>query len=244
MINPKMRELYGVDSMAQTAENLASQFNISRQDQDAFAYRSQQRATLAIDNGLLDCEIMPAGKLQRDEQPRAETSLEKLSALKSITGEYGSITAGNASSLNDGSCAILLASANAVEQYNLHPRARFTGMASAGVEPRIMGIGPVPAIQKLLTRQNKKLSEIDRIEINEAFSAQVLSVSRTLGLSDDSDLLNRHGGALALGHPLGASGARLVLRVMNEIACGQSRHAIASLCVGVGQGVAMSIKSI
>lgn len=244
MINPKMRELYGVDSMAQTAENLATQFTISRSDQDAFAYRSQQRAAHAIDNGLLDSEIMPAGKLQRDEQPRADTSLEKLSALKSITGEKGSITAGNASSLNDGSCAILLASASAVQQYNFQPRARFTGMTSAGVEPRIMGIGPVPAIQKLLTRQNKKLSEIDRIEINEAFAAQVLSVSRALGLADDSDLLNRHGGALAFGHPLGASGARLVLRVMNEIAAGQSQSAIVSLCVGVGQGVAMSIESI
>ncbi len=244
MINPKMRERYGVDSMAQTAENLAQLFSISRQDQDAFAYRSQQRAAFAINEGFLAAEIMPAGSLLIDEQPRSDTTLEKLSSLKSITGEIGSITAGNASSLNDGSAVLLLASAKAVEQYGLIPRARISGMASAGVQPKIMGYGPVPAIEKLLAKNKMSFKEIDRLEINEAFAAQVLCVSRTLGLADDADMLNKHGGALAYGHPLGASGARLVLRVMNEIAEGQSRKAIVSLCVGVGQGLAMQLEVI
>lgn len=244
MINPKMRERYGVDSMAQTAENLAQQFSLSRQDQDAFAYRSQQRANRAITNGLLDSEIMPAGMLLLDEQPRPDTSLEKLANLKSITNDSGSITAGNASSLNDGSAALLLASARAVEHYGLTPRARISGMASAGVTPSIMGYGPVPAIEKLLAKNKKSFNTIDRLEINEAFAAQVLSVSRALGLADDAEMLNKHGGALAYGHPLGASGARLVLRVMNEIAAGQSRSAIVSLCVGVGQGLAMQLETV
>ncbi len=244
MINPKMREMYGVESMPQTAQNLANDFSITRADQDAFAYRSQVRAKHAIETGMLDQDILPVGTAFRDEQPRFDTTLEKLSDLKSITGLHGSITAGNASSLNDGSCALLLASAKAVERYNLQPRAQITGMASAGVQPRVMGIGPVPAIQKLLDRQHKTFADIDTLEINEAFAAQVLSVSRALGLADDTELLNRHGGALAFGHPLGASGARLALRVMNEIACGQSRSAIVSLCVGVGQGVAMSIEGL
>lgn len=244
MINPKMREAYGVDSMAQTAENLAEQFGIGRSDQDAFAYRSQQRAARAIAEGRLDAEIFPAGTLSCDEHPRADTTLEKLAALKPITHADGSITAGNASGLNDGSAALLLASAEAVEKYGLNPRARITGMASAGVAPRIMGYGPVPAIEKLLARQQRTFNQIDRLEINEAFAAQVLSVSRALGLVDDAALLNRHGGALAFGHPLGASGARLVIRVMNEIAAGESRHALVSLCVGVGQGLAMSLDPV
>lgn len=243
MINPKMRDRYGVDSMAQTAENLAQQFSISRQDQDAFAYRSQQRAAFAINEGLLAAEIMPAGSLLRDEQPRSDTSLEKLAGLKSIINT-GSITAGNASSLNDGSAALLLASARAVEQYGLTPRARISGMASAGVQPNIMGYGPVPAIEKLLARNKMSFNAIDRLEINEAFAAQVLSVSRALGLADDADMLNKYGGALAFGHPLGASGARLAIRVMNEIAAGQSRTAIVSLCVGVGQGLAMQLETV
>lgn len=244
MINPKMREAYGVDSMAQTSENLAEQFDIRRIDQDAFAYRSQLRAARAIADGQLDAEIFPAGTLSCDEHPRAETTLEKLAALKPITHADGSITAGNASGLNDGSAALLLASAEAVEKYGLSPRARITGMASAGVAPRIMGYGPVPAIEKLLARQKRYFNQIDRLEINEAFAAQVLSVSRALGLADDAELLNRHGGALAFGHPLGASGARLVIRVMNEIAAGESRHAIVSLCVGVGQGLALSLDPV
>lgn len=244
MINPKMREAYGVDSMAQTAENLAVQFSISRNDQDAFAFRSQQRAARAIAEGRLDVEIIPAGTLQRDEQPRADTTLEKLAGLKPITHAEGSITAGNASGLNDGSAALLLASAAAVQQFGLSPRARISGMASAGVAPRIMGYGPVPAIEKLLARQQRPFNQIDRLEINEAFAAQVLSVSRALGLPDDAEWLNRHGGALALGHPLGASGARLAIRVMNEIAAGEARHALVSLCVGVGQGLAMSLDPV
>ena len=241
MINPKMRAAYGVDSMAQTAENLAGQFGIGREDQDAFAYRSQQRAARAIANGVLEGDILPAGTLNRDEHPRADTTREKLAELKPITGADGTITAGNASGLNDGSAALLLASPQAVATYGLRPRARITGMASAGVAPRIMGYGPVPAIEKLLARQGLAFAQIDRLEINEAFAAQVLAVSRALGLADDAELLNRHGGALAFGHPLGASGARLALRVMNEIAAGEARHAIVSLCVGVGQGLALGL---
>ena len=241
MINPKMRAAYGVDSMAQTAENLAGQFGIGRADQDAFAYRSQQRAARAIADGVLEGEILPAGTLSRDEHPRADTTREKLAELKPITGSDGTITAGNASGLNDGSAALLLASPQAVATYGLRPRARITGMASAGVAPRIMGYGPVPAIEKLLARQGLGFAQIDRLEINEAFAAQVLAVSRAFGLADDAELLNRHGGALAFGHPLGASGARLALRVMNEIAAGEARHAIVSLCVGVGQGLALGL---
>jgi 3-oxoadipyl-CoA thiolase len=244
MINPKMRAAYGVDSMAQTAENLAGQFGISRNDQDAFALRSQQRAARAIADGRLDAEIFPAGTLSRDEHPRADTTREKLAELKPINGADGSITAGNASGLNDGSAALLLASAGAVEKYGLRPRARISGMASAGVAPRIMGYGPVPAIEKLLARQQRAFGQIDRLEINEAFAAQVLAVSRALGLADDAEALNRHGGALAFGHPLGASGGRLAIRVMNEIAAGEARHAIVSLCVGVGQGLALSLDPV
>jgi len=244
MVNPKMRALYGVDSMAQTAENLARRFGISRADQDAFALRSQQRAAQAIADGVLDADIMPVAGIVRDEQPRADTSLEKLAGLKAITGADGSITAGNASSLNDGSCALLLASPEAVQDFGLIPRARITGMASAGVAPNVMGIGPVPAIEKLLARQRRTMAHIDRLEVNEAFAAQVLSVSRALGLADADDRLNRHGGALAYGHPLGASGARLALRIMHEIGRTESRSAIVSLCVGVGQGVAMGIEAI
>jgi 3-oxoadipyl-CoA thiolase len=244
MINPLMRDRYGVDSMAQTAENVALNIGISRTDQDAFALRSQQRAAQAMATGILAADILPVAGLSRDEQPRSDTSLEKLAGLKAITGEHGSITAGNASSLNDGSCALLLASAKAVKAYGLSPRARITGMASAGVIPRLMGLGPVPAIEKLLSRQQHRLSDIDRLEINEAFAAQVLGVSRTLGLADDDTRLNRHGGALAFGHPLGASGARLTLQVMNEIARGESRRAIVSLCVGVGQGLAMGLETV
>ena len=176
--------------------------------------------------------------------PGAEPTLEKLAALKPITHAGGSITAGNASGLNDGSTALLLASASALEKYGLSPRACITGMASAGVAPWLMGYGPVPAIEKLLARQQRTFSQIDRLEINEAFAAQVLSVSRALGLADDAELLNRHGGALAFGHPLGASGARLAIRVMNEIAAGESRNAVISLCVGVGQGLALSLDPV
>ena len=244
MINPRMCAMYGVDSMAQTAENLAGQFGISREDQDAFAYRSQRRAAQAIADGVLDADIMPVNGLDHDEQPRADTTLEKLAGLKPITGDDGSITAGNASSLNDGSCALLLASPKALQQYGLTPRARITGMASAGVAPRVMGLGPVPAIEKLLVRQRRTMAHIDRLEVNEAFAAQVLGVSRALGLADTDDMLNRHGGALAFGHPLGASGARLVLQVMHEISRKESRSAIVSLCVGVGQGVAMGIEAL
>jgi 3-oxoadipyl-CoA thiolase len=244
MINPKMRALHGVDSMTQTAENLARQFGISRADQDAFALRSQQRAQQAIAGGVLDADIMPVAGILRDEQPRSDTTLEKLAGLNAITGEDGSITAGNASSLNDGSCALLLASAKAVKDFGLIPRARITGMASAGVAPRVMGMGPVPAIEKLLTRQRRRMADIDRMEVNEAFAAQVLSVSRALGLADTDERLNRHGGALAYGHPLGASGARLALRIMHEIDRKESRSAIVSLCVGVGQGVAMGIEAL
>ncbi|NUS61847.1 MAG: acetyl-CoA C-acyltransferase, partial [Lysobacter sp.] len=208
-VNPAMVAMHGVDSMTQTAENLAREHAISRDDQDAFALRSQQRAARAIAAGRFADEILPVGKCVADEQPRGDTSHEKLATLAPLLGADGTITAGNASGLNDGACALLLASGEAVARHDLVPRARILGMAAAGVPPRTMGLGPVPAIERLLQRMRLGLDAFDVIELNEAFAAQVLACTRALGLADDSERVNPNGGAIALGHPLGASGARL-----------------------------------
>jgi 3-oxoadipyl-CoA thiolase len=250
LINPRMRESYGVDSMTQTAENLAREHGIDRADQDAYAWRSQQRAEHARQQGWLAEEITgvdaPMGKqtitVDADEQPRPATTHEQLGALKPLLGAGTSITAGNASGLNDGAAAVLLASEQAVRKYGLEPLARITGMASAGVAPRVMGIGPVPAIHKLLSRSDLGLADFDRIEINEAFAAQVLACSRALGLPDDAAQLNANGGAIALGHPLGASGARLAMSAAFALRRHGQRRALVSLCVGVGQGLALAME--
>jgi len=250
LINPLMRERFGVDSMAQTAENLVTELGIAREDQDAFALRSQHRAARAQADGRLAVEITPvaASEARRredfstDEQPRADTSLEKLATLKPIVSAQGSVTAGNASGLNDGACALLIASEAAVSKHGLRPLARILGAASAGVAPRTMGIGPVPAIGKLLARLQLTLEDFERIEINEAFAAQVLACARTLGLPDDEARLNPYGGAIALGHPLGASGARLLGSCALALPRDKQRRALVSLCVGVGQGLALAIE--
>lgn len=249
LINPRMRELHGVDSMAQTAENLAREHAISREDQDAYALRSQQRAARAIAAGCFAGELLavpatpgPGSLLAADEQPRPDTTLERLAALAPILGPGTSITAGNASGINDGACAMLVASEDAAARRGLTPRARVLGMAAAGVEPRIMGIGPVEAIARLLARLRLQLGDFDLIEINEAFAAQVLAVTRALGLPDDAEHVNRNGGAIALGHPLGASGARLALTAARELERSGGRRALVALCIGVGQGLALALE--
>jgi len=250
LINPRMQKCYGVDSMTQTAENLAREHGIARTDQDAYAWRSQQRAEHARQQGWLAEEITAAGTtsgkqvvtVAADEQPRPDSSREQLAALKPLLGADTSITAGNASGLNDGAAAVLLASEHAVRKYGLEPLSRITGMASAGVEPRVMGIGPVPAIHKLLSRTGLGLPDFDRIEINEAFAAQVLACTRALGLPDDAAQLNANGGAIALGHPLGASGTRLAMTAAFALRRHGQRRALISLCVGVGQGLALAME--
>ncbi len=243
-VNPAMAAAHGVDSMTQTAENLAREHGIARVDQDAFALRSQQRAADALAAGRFAPELMPAGKLVADEQPRSDTTLTKLSTLTPLLGNDGSITAGNASSLNDGACALLLASEAAVARWQLTPRVRVLGMASAGVPPRTMGLGPVPAIRKLLARLDLGLDAFAVIELNEAFAAQVLACTRALGLADDAARVNPNGGAIALGHPLGASGARLALTALHELLRTSQRHALVAMCVGVGQGVALALERV
>jgi 3-oxoadipyl-CoA thiolase len=249
-VNPRMQALHGVDSMAQTAENLAREHGISREDQDGFALRSQQRAQRAIAAGWFAEEIVAVPPVERggtalaaDEQPRSDTSRERLASLPPILGPGTSITAGNASGINDGACALLVASEAAARRWNLAPRARILGMASAGVAPRVMGIGPVTATQKLLARLRLTLADFDVIEVNEAFAAQVLAVTRALGLADDAAHVNPNGGAIALGHPLGASGARLVLTALRQLERTGGRRALVTLCVGVGQGVALAIET-
>jgi 3-oxoadipyl-CoA thiolase len=250
LVNPAMRERYGVDSMAQTAENLATELGIARADQDAYAMRSQQRAASAQASGRLAAEITPVAAsdarrsddIVTDEQPRPDTTLARLAALKPIVSAQGTVTAGNASGLNDGACAMLIASEAAVLKHGLQPLARLIGAASAGVAPRTMGIGPVPAIGKLLARLQLELRDFERIEINEAFAAQVLACARTLGLADDDEVLNPHGGAIALGHPLGASGARLLASAARRLVRDGQQRALVSLCVGVGQGLAVAIE--
>jgi acetyl-CoA acetyltransferase family protein len=251
-VNPAMEKQYGIDSMTQTAENLAREDGVSREDQDAYALRSQQRAEAARAAGRLAEEILPvtvasgpeARRVDEDEQPRPGTTLEALARLMPLLGPGTSITAGNASGLNDGAGAVLLASEAAAARYALEPLARVTGMASAGVEPRVMGRGPVPAIRKLLAREKRTLADYDVIEINEAFAAQVLACTRALGLPDDAEHVNPNGGAIALGHPLGASGVRLALTAALEMKRRGAPRALVSLCVGVGQGLALSLERV
>ncbi len=250
-INPLMKKQYGVDSMPETGENVAEEFKVSREDQDAFALRSQQRAAKAQANGYLAEEILPveiAGKKEtvivaKDEHPR-ETSLEALAKLKPAFRTPGTITAGNASGVNDGAAAMILASEDAMKKHGLAPRARFLGMATAGVAPRIMGIGPVPSTKKLLARLGLKIADFDVIELNEAFASQSLACLRQLGLPDDAAHVNPNGGAIALGHPLGMSGARLILTAIHQLQASKSSKALATMCVGVGQGVSVALERI
>jgi acetyl-CoA acyltransferase len=250
-INPRLLATHGADSMAQTAENVAERFGVSRADQDAFAYRSQRRAAAAIQADRLAKELVPVAIPQKnaapssvtaDEHPRTDTTLEGLAKLKPIVKEGGSVTAGNSSGINDGACALLLASEAAVERFGLEPRARIVASAAAGVAPRIMGIGPVPATHKVLALAGLSISEMDVIELNEAFAAQALAVVRQLGLADDAPFVNPNGGAIALGHPLGASGARLVTTALHELERGGGRFALCTMCIGVGQGVALILE--
>lgn len=252
-INPKLDALYGTETMPQTAENVAEQFDINRADQDAFALRSQQRTKAAQASGFFKDEItsviIPKRKgeavtIYVDEHPRADTTLEKLTKLRAIVKENGTVTAGNASGINDGAAAFLIASEQAVTQFDLKPRARIVAATTVGVEPRIMGFAPAPAIKKLLAQTGLSLDEMDVIELNEAFAAQSLACTRDLGLPDDSARVNPNGGAIALGHPLGASGARLVLTALNQLEKTSKRFAICSMCIGVGQGIAMIIERI
>ncbi|EXD76278.1 3-oxoadipyl-CoA thiolase [Acinetobacter baumannii] len=252
-INPKLKELYGVDTMPQTAENVAEQFNVNRADQDQFALVSQQRTASAQAKGFFSKEIVAVEIPQRkgdavvidtDEHPRASTTLEALSKLKPVVKADGTVTAGNASGINDGAAALLIASDDAVQAYNLKPRAKIIASTAVGVEPRIMGFAPAPAIKKLLKQANLTLEQMDVIELNEAFAAQALAVTRDLGLPDNSDKVNPNGGAIALGHPLGASGARLVTTALNQLEQTGGRYALCSMCIGVGQGIALIIERV
>ena len=252
-INPKLDALYGTESMPQTAENVAEQFNINRVDQDKFALRSQQRTAAAQNAGFFKDEITPVVIPQRkgealtvytDEHPRADTTLENLASLRSIVTADGTVTAGNASGINDGAAAFLVASAQAVKEFSLKPRARIVAATTVGVEPRIMGFAPAPAMKKLLKQTGLSLDEMDVIELNEAFAAQALACTRDLGLADDSERVNPNGGAIALGHPLGASGARLIITALNQLEKTDKRYAICSMCIGVGQGIAMIIERL
>ena len=251
-VNPKMKARHGIDAMPETAENVAEDFKVSRTDQDAFALRSQQRALAAQASGALAQEIVPvtipAKKgdpivVSRDEHPR-ETSLDALARLKPIVKEDGTVTAGNASGVNDGSCAVIVASEAAARRHGLTPRARILGMACAGVAPRIMGFGPAPASKKLLARLALPVAKMDVLELNEAFAAQVLAALRDLGVADDAPHVNPNGGAIALGHPLGASGARLVTTAMYQLARTRGRYALCTMCIGVGQGIAVAIERV
>ncbi len=252
-INPKLKDMYGVDSMPQTAENVAEQFNINRVDQDQFALNSQQRTAAAQAKGFFSNEIVPVSIPQRkgdalvvdrDEHPRASTTLEALTKLKGVVKAEGTVTAGNASGINDGAAAVLIASDQAVEKYQLKPRAKIIAATTVGVEPRIMGFAPAPAIKKLLKQANLTLEQMDVIELNEAFAAQALAVTRDLGLADDDARINPNGGAIALGHPLGASGARLVTTALNQLEQIKGQYALCSMCIGVGQGIALIIQRI
>jgi 3-oxoadipyl-CoA thiolase len=251
-INKLMKEQYGVDSMPETAENVATDYKIEREAQDRMALASQQKAVAAQLSGFFDAEIAPVTIAQKkgeplivvkDEHPR-ETSLESLARLKGVVKPDGSVTAGNASGVNDGACALLLASEDAARQHGLTPRARVLGMATAGVSPRIMGIGPAPATRKVLELTGLTLAQMDVIELNEAFAAQGLAVLRDLGLQDDDPRVNPNGGAIALGHPLGASGARLVTTAINQLQKTQGRYALATMCIGVGQGIAIVLERV
>jgi acetyl-CoA acyltransferase len=252
-VNPILKAQYGVDSMAETAENVAEEWQIGRVDQDRFALRSQEKALAAQANGRLAKEIEPVSIPQRkgasvvvdkDEHPR-QTSMEQLAALKApFRKEAGTVTAGNASGINDGACAMIVAGETAAKANGLTPKARVVGMGSAGLAPRIMGYGPVPAVNKLMRRLGLKLDEIDVIELNEAFAAQSLAVLRDLGIADDDPRVNRNGGAIALGHPLGMSGARLVMTAVHELHENGGRYALCTMCIGVGQGIAMVVEKV
>ncbi len=252
-VNPRIREAYGTDSMPETAENVASEFRVSRAAQDAFAFRSQQRAAKAIADGRIAEEVVPvavAGKkgpvveVSTDEHPRPETTVEGLAQLKPVVRADGTVTAGNASGVNDGACAMLLGSEAAVSRYGLKPRARFVASAVAGVAPRVMGMGPVPASRKALERAGLKLEQMDVIELNEAFAAQAVAVLRELELPEDAEQVNAQGGAIALGHPLGASGGRLVTTAMYQLARSGGRYALCTMCIGVGQGIAAILERV
>jgi 3-oxoadipyl-CoA thiolase len=252
-VNPALKAQYGIDSMPETAENVAEEYQVARKDQDAFALRSQQRAAKAAADGYFAEEIVaveaPAGKngttiVDKDEHPRPDTALDGLAKLRPIVRSGGSVTAGNASGVNDGAAAIILASAEAAKVHGLTPRARVLGMASAAVPPRIMGIGPVPSTRKLMERLGFKISDFDIIELNEAFASQGLACLRQLGLADDAEHVNPHGGAIALGHPLGMSGARLALTAVHGLERRRGKRALATMCVGVGQGVSLVLERV
>lgn len=253
-VNPALDALYGTEPMPRTGENVAQDFGISRADQDAFAWRSQQRAAASQASGWLAGEItaveVPGRKrgetmlFDTDEYPRADTTPDRLAALNPLFGLTGTVTAGNASGINDGAAALIVASEAAARTHGLTPRARILGMAAAGVEPRVMGIGPVPAVQNLLTQLGLSIGQFDAIELNEAFASQALAVLRGLGLPDDAPHVNRHGGAIALGHPLGMSGARLALTLVRQLEAGGGRYGLATLCVGVGMGLALAVERV
>jgi acetyl-CoA acyltransferase len=250
-VNQRMRKVFGSDSMPETGENVAEQFNVSRQDQDAFAFRSQQRWAVAQKSGFFGREIVPVAVPQKkgepkifqtDEHPRPDTTLEILAKLRPIVKGDGTVTAGNASGVNDGACALLLASEEAVAKYHLAPRVRVVTAAVAGVAPRIMGFAPAPASRKVLEKAGLKLSNIDFLELNEAFAAQALAVTRDLGLADSAEQVNPNGGAIAIGHPLGASGARLLTTAINQLQHAGARYALCTMCIGVGQGIAVILE--
>ncbi|QHB73801.1 3-oxoadipyl-CoA thiolase [Stenotrophomonas sp. 364] len=253
-INPQLRALYGVETMGQTAENVAERYAVSRADQDAFALRSQQRAAAAQQRGFFDGEIVAVDapgrkrgetvRVARDEHPRADTTLDALAALKPLFRQPGTVTAGNASGINDGAAALLLASGAQARTLGLTPRARILGFASAGVEPAVMGMGPVPATQRLLARLGLSIADFDAIELNEAFASQGLACLRQFGVADDAAHVNANGGAIALGHPLGMSGARLALTLLRQLEASGGRRGLATMCIGVGQGVALAIERV
>ena len=252
-INPLMKARYGVDSMPETGEIVAEEFHISRKDQDAFALRSQQRAADALRNGRLAEEIVPVPIPQKkgapvvfsaDEQPRPDTTLEALSKLKGVVKPDGTVTAGNASGVNDGACALILANEAAARKHGLTPRARIVAASTAGVAPRVMGMGPAPATKKVLAKANLTLADMNVIELNEAFASQVLAVLRDLGIPDDAPHVNPNGGAIAIGHPLGASGARLVTAAMYQLQRTRGRYALCTMCIGVGQGIAVILERV
>ena len=252
-VNPLMKAKYGIDSMPETAENVAKEFNVSRADQDAFALRSQQRWAKANAAGLFKDEIVhvtihlkkgESRVFDTDEHPRPDTSIEMLAKLRGVVTPEGTVTAGNASGINDGACALLIASGSAAERFGLKPRARIVGMALAGLEPRIMGFGPSPATRKVLAMTGLSIGQMDVIELNEAFAAQGLAVTRDLGLPDDAEHVNPNGGAIAIGHPLGASGARLVTAAVNQLHRTGGRYALCTMCIGVGQGIALIVERV
>ena len=252
-VNQLMKAKHGIDSMPETAENVAEEYQIERPDQDAYAYRSQRRAARAVEDGRLTSEITPVMvpqrksdpiAVERDEHPRPDTTIEGLATLPTPFREGGTVTAGNASGVNDGACALLVASEDAARRHGLTPKVRVVAMASAGVAPRIMGVGPAPASRKVLAKAGLDLDRMDVIELNEAFAAQVLAVTRELGLPDDAEHVNPNGGAIAFGHPLGMSGARLVLTAVRELERRDGRYALCTMCIGVGQGIAMILERV